>query len=218
MPDVSVPAASSDAGEAAALMSRRHGWLRFRATGERLPLRLDDDPAPWQGLLLDDHRRWYGPQVPSQVAGAFVLQYLLQVPAQTAAVAASVGLRVRALADLTFERGPGAVPRLVEVGDLVRTADEPFEVRLSRAERDYRTVAEPLARSYPSTRRMGSHQRSGMVSDMWAEAARDARTRAGDLPLGETRRISCCLIYALPGCHECAGCPRRSPPQDRAVP
>ena len=65
-------------------MSAAHGWLRFRETGRSLSHRLDEDPRPWQADILADHRRWYGPDAPAQVAGAFVLQYLLQVPAQAA--------------------------------------------------------------------------------------------------------------------------------------
>jgi hypothetical protein len=190
-------------------MSARHGWLRFRSTGRALPMGLHDDVRPWQAALLADHRRWYGPaDVPVQVSGAFVLQYLLQVPAHTAAGSAGVGVRVPRLAGITFELGPGGVPRLVETGELEPAGAEALEARLAQAEADYREVAEPLARAYVSTRRMSSRQRLGMVSDMWAEAARGVRVRAGDFTLGEPQRLSCCLIYALPGCVECAGCPR----------
>lgn len=190
-------------------MSARHGWLRFRATGRALPVGLRDDVRPWQAALLADHRRWYGPaDVPVQVAGAFVLQYLLQLPAHTAAVAAGAGVRVRRLAGITFELGPGGVPRLVETGELEPIGSEALETRLAQAELDYREVAGPLARAYIPTRRMSSQQRRGMVSDMWAEAARGVRVRAGDFALAEPRRVSCCLIYTLPGCVECSGCPR----------
>ena len=173
-------------------MSAAHGWLRFRETGRSLSRRLDEDPRPWQADILADHRRWYGPDAPTQVAGVFVLQYLLQVPAS--------------LADLTFDLGEGHAPRAVELGRL-----EPGEGRLEQdlagAEADYRAVAAPLADGYVSTRRMSSQQRRGMVDDMWEEAAGDVRARAGR-PRGRRRRVSCCLIYALPGCAECAGCPR----------
>jgi hypothetical protein len=190
-------------------MSTRHGWLRFRATGRALSVGLGVDVRPWQADLLADHRRWYGPaDVPVQVAGAFVLQYLLQLPAHTAAAAAGVGVRVPRLAEITFELGPGGVPRLVETGELEPVGSEALEPRLAEAESDYLEVAEPLARAYLSTRRMSSQQRLGMVRDMWAEAARAVRVRAGDIALAEPRRDSCCLIYTLPGCVECSGCPR----------
>lgn len=200
-------AASPEAGEAAARLSAAHGWLRFQSTGRPLPRRLTDDVADWQAGVLADHRSWYGADAPSQVSGAFVLQYLLQVPAHTAATAAGAGMRPRALADLTFALGSGGVPQLVEVGVLETSAGDLFE-RLERARADYRAVAEPLAHAYRSTRPMSSRQRLGMVTDLWAEAARAVRSGAGRFKLEEPRRISCCLIYALPGCVECSGCPR----------
>lgn len=190
----------------------RHGWLRFRSTDAALPLDLRVDPAPWQAAVLADHRRWYGPaDVPTQVSGAFVLQYLLQVPAHTGASAAGVGVRVRDLGALTFALGSGGVPRLVELGPLEPVGDLALRTALERAEADYLDVAEPLARAYTSTRRMSSQQRLAMVRDMWAEAARMVLVRAGEFALGEPRRSSCCLIYCLPGCVECAGCPRLTP-------
>ena len=187
-------------------MSAAHGWLRFRETGRSLSRRLDEDPRPWQADILADHRRWYGPDAPAQVAGVFVLQYLLQVPAQAASCAAAVGLRVASLAELTFDLGEGHAPRAVELGRLA-PGEGRLEQDLAGAEADYRAVAAPLADGYVSTRRMSSQQRRGMVDDMWEEAAGDVRARAGR-PRGRRRRVSCCLIYALPGCAECAGCPR----------
>jgi len=210
VPEHHTPAASPDAGEAAALMSARHAWLRFVATGRPLTHHLDDPVRPWQAAILADHHHWYGPDAPEQVSGAFVLQYLLQVPAHTAAGAAGIGMRVPVLGRLTFERGSGGVPCLVEIGAIEPVGGE-LEERLTRAEADYRAVAEPLARDYRSTRPMSSRQRLGMVTDMWAEAARTVRGGDGVITLDEPRRISCCLIYALPGCVECAGCPRRRP-------
>ena len=196
-----------DAGKAASRLSAVHGWLRFRSTGRPLPRRLTDDVAGWQAAVLADHRRWYGVDAPVQVSGAFVLQYLLQVPAHTAALAAAAGMRVRDLAVLSFELGPGGVPALVETGPLEQLAGG-LAHRLESAESDYRAVAEPLARAYRSSRRMSSHQRLGMVADMWADALRVAAPGALE---PDRRRTSCCLIYALPGCVTCSGCPRQGP-------
>ena len=117
-------------------------------------------------------------------------------------------MRVSRLHAVTFERDGGGVPRLVELGGLERAGDGALEAWLTRAEEDYREVADPLAAAYVSTRRMSTHQRAGMVGDMWAEAARAARGSVGAFTLGEPRRISCCLVYALPGCTECVACPR----------
>lgn len=190
-------------------MSARHGWLRFRSTGHPLSTRLDDDPRPWQAVIVATHRRWYGPDAPLQVAGAFVLQYLLQVPAHAAAAAAGVGMRLPGLPDLTVDLGPGGAPRLVELGAVEPAGVGPLEPRLAQAEADYLAVADPLARAYVSTRRMSTQQRRGMVTDMWTEAARAVRSTTGAFALAEPRRVSCCLIYALPGCVACSGCPRQ---------
>ena len=203
-------ATSPDPGEVAARLSAGHGWLRFQSTGTPLPRRLDDDVTGWQASLLADHHRWYGAEAPAQVSGAFVLQYLLQVAAHAAAGAATSRMRVPALPDLTFAVGEGGVPRLVEIPGFEPLAEADLGSRLTRAEADYREVGEKLAHAYVSTRPMSSRQRLGMVSDMWAEAARAVRMSAGEFVLGETRRISCCLIYALPGCVECSGCPRQA--------
>ena len=79
---------------------------------------------------------------------------------------------------------------------------------LTRAERDYRAVALPLATAYESVVRLGPHTRLALVDDMWVAARREAESAAGVLRPGVAPRGSCCLLYALPGCVECAGCPR----------
>ena len=59
--------------------------------------------------------------------------------------------------------------------------------------------------------RIGPHTRAALVDDMWSAARREAESAAGLLRPGVPLRESCCLIYALPGCVECAGCPRLRP-------
>ena len=191
-------------------MSRHHAWLRFTAGGDPLPLGLDADAdaRAWQAALGELHRRWYDGVAPPQVAAVFVLQWLLQVPAHTAAHAAVCGPWRARLDGLTFALGGGLVPGLVRLTELVAD-DGDLSRRMGRAEADYRSVAEPLARRYPSAVRLGPHTRSALVDDMWAAASREALAVTGaGLGLGVARRASCCLIYALPGCVECAGCPR----------
>ncbi len=134
-----------------------------------------------------------------QVASAFVLQYLLQVPAQTLAYAVRLGPWRVDPATLTFTLGPHGTPEQVRLAPPTPGLDATWEV----AERDYRRLAEPLATAYRSIVTIGSGTRLGMVDDLWAMAVRDA---TGD-PHVVARR-SCCFLYALPGCHECAGCPR----------
>lgn len=188
-------------------MSRRHPWLRFVAGGPRLPHDLGTDAVRWQDALNGLHRRWYDGIAPPQVAAVFVLQWLLQVPAHTAAHAAAAGPWRAALADLTFSVGAALVPDAVRLTGLVADPGD-LDERLGRAQADYRAVAEPLAHRYPSRVRLGPHTRSALVTDMWTAAAREAAAVAGHLRYDVPARASCCLVYALPGCAECAGCPR----------
>ena len=191
-------------------MSRRHAWLAFVAGGPALSRTLDTDPLPWQQRLTALQGRWYAVDAPPQVAAVFVLQWLLQVPAHTAAHAAAAGPWRAALPGLTFDLGPGLVPSTVRLTTLTPDAG-PLAERLDRAERDYRAVAEPVATAYPSAVRLGPHTRTALVDDMWAAARREAEGAAGLFRPGVPARGSCCLIYALPGCVECAGCPRLRP-------
>ncbi|HMM96930.1 (2Fe-2S)-binding protein [Phycicoccus sp.] len=188
-------------------MSARHAWLRFTAEGPPLARRVTDDPGGWQADLHALHRRWYDGDAPPAVAVVFVLQWLLQVPAHTAAHAAAAGPWRAALDTLTFSLAPSLVPDAVRLTTL--TTDEgDLDRRLDAAEADYRQVAGPLAEGYPSEVRLGPHVRAALVDDMWAAARREAEAAAGLLRPGALPRESCCLIYALPGCVECAGCPR----------
>jgi hypothetical protein len=187
-------------------MSRRHAWLRFVAGGPPLGSVVELDARGWQQAVLELHRRWYG-VAPPQVASAFVLQWLLQVPAHTAAHAAAAGPWRARVDGLTFSVGPSAVPDVVRLSGLVSDAGD-LAGRLDRAEADYRAVAGPLAREYASLVRVGPHARAAFVDDMWVAARREAEGAAGLIRPGVPERASCCLIYALPGCVECAGCPR----------
>ncbi|MBR7742690.1 (2Fe-2S)-binding protein [Phycicoccus sp. BSK3Z-2] len=187
-------------------MSARHAWLTFTA-GPALGHRPTDDPHDWQRALSALHARWYDGVAPPAVAAVFVLQWVLQVRAHTAAYAAATGPWRARLDGLTFVRGNALVPERVALSGLVAD-DGDLGARLDRAEEDYRAVAEPLAASYASPVRLGPRVRGGLVDDMWTAARRDAETVAGIVRPGVPARASCCLIYALPDCGECAGCPR----------
>lgn len=188
-------------------MSRRHAWLRFTAGGPALAHDPHEDTVAWQEALRVLQGRWYSVVAPPQVAAAFVLQWVLQVPAHAAAHAAAAGAWRADVSALTFTLGPSLVPDLVRLTTLVPD-DGPLAARLDRAERDYRAVAEPVARHFATTVRIGPHARAAFVDDMWAAARREAESAVGLLRPGTASRSSCCLIYALPGCDECAGCPR----------
>ena len=209
-PEHPTDAAPPDPAGAASSMSRRHAWLTFTAGGPPLHRSLDDDPRAWQQQLTTLQGRWYDLDAPPQVAAVFVLQWLLQVSAHTAAHAASSGPWRAALGGLTFDLGPSLVPSRVRLTALAPDAGTLTE-RLALAELDYRAVAEPVATAYPSVVRLGPHTRAALVDDMWVAARREAEAAAGLIRPGVAPRESCCLIYALPGCVECAGCPRLRP-------
>jgi hypothetical protein len=188
-------------------MSRRHSWLTFSATGPPLPHTLATDAVAWQRGLRSLQSRWYAVDAPPQVAAAFVLQWLLQVPAHTAAHAAACGPWRAEVHGLSFALDQALVPREVRLRGLVADTGS-LDERLIRAEGDYRAVALPLATAYESVVRLGPHTRLALVDDMWVAARREAESAAGVLRPGVAPRRSCCLLYALPGCVECAGCPR----------
>ncbi len=187
-------------------MSRRHSWLRFTTGGPPLPYDLRTGVRAWQDALDGLHRHWYD-SAPAQVADVFVLQWLLQVPAHTAAHAAASGPWRADLTDLSFSTGGALVPEAVRLTALVAD-DGDLGARLGRAEADYRSVAQTAAREYPSRVRLGPRVRSALVDDMWVAASREAAAAGGGVRYDLPTRESCCLIYALPGCTECAGCPR----------
>lgn len=189
-------------------MSARHGWLRFVTGGAPLARSLSSDPRAWQHDVSALQARWYDGVAPPAVAAVFVLQWLLQVPAHTAAHAAAVGpWRATGLETLTFSLGGALSPVEVRLGPLVTDA-RVLDARLDAAAEDYRDVAQLLARGYPSLVPLGPRTRAALVADMWEAARRDAEAAAGVLRPGVLARASCCLVYALPGCLECAGCPR----------
>lgn len=193
------------------MLSAHHAWLRFVAGGPQLPVGLRTDPLFWQDAVRGHHARWYHGIAPPAVSAVFVLQWLLQVPAHTAAHTAALGTwRALGLGRLTFALGPSAVPAVVRLEGL-ETAPGEQAARLDAAETDYRAVAEPIAARYVAPVRIGPHTRAALVDDMWTAARRDAERAAGAGPTPVPERASCCLIYALPGCRECAGCPRIRP-------
>ena len=156
----------------------------------------------------------YAVPSPPQVASAFVLQHLLSIPAQIAAFAAVSGPWTAELgtleeSPLSCELAPGLYPQRLGFVSVTPTDGE-LDARLIGARSAYRTLGRDIANAYDGGVRMSSLQRLGMVDDLWEMAAREARGAIG-VGLGPAvERSSCCFIFALPGCHECAGCPRLS--------
>ncbi|EAP98033.1 hypothetical protein JNB_13753 [Janibacter sp. HTCC2649] len=148
------------------------------------------------------------------MASAFVLQHLLSIPAQVSAFAAVTGPWLADLgtiddSGLSCDLAPGLYPQ--RLGFLRVTSAAPdLEERLVAARTAYRIVGLEIADRYDGGVKVSSQQRLGMVDDLWALAVREARGSLGQGVGPAVERQSCCFIYALPGCHECAGCPRLS--------
>ncbi|MFC7485595.1 (2Fe-2S)-binding protein [Knoellia sp. CPCC 206453] len=159
--------------------------------------------------------RLYADPSPPQVASAFVLQHLLSIPAQVSAFAAVTGPWLVDLGTLddsgiSCDLAPGLYPQ--RLGFLrVNRATADLEERIGAARAAYRDVGLEIADRYDGGVKVSSRQRLGMVEDLWEMAVREARGAVGQGLGAAVERQSCCFIYALPGCHECAGCPRLSP-------
>jgi hypothetical protein len=207
-------AAAPDPGAVASLLSHHHGYLSFTG-GNHLSTTLTSAFAfasDWQSLLTTHNSRLYAVPSPPRVAAAFVLQHLLSIPAQLAAFVALAGpwqvdLGTLDDARISCDLAPGLYPQ--RLGFLsVGPADADLETRLDGARTAYRSLGRAIAKDYPSRVRMSSQQRLGMVEDLWEMALREARASIAGEVAPAVERQSCCFIYALPGCHECAGCPR----------
>ncbi len=195
-------------------MSRHHGYLEF-VGGRTLSTSLTSafaNSAQWCQKLTAQNSSLYAVPAPPQVASAFVLQHLLSIPAQVSAFAAATGpwrvdLGTLEASGLSCDIAPGLYPE--RMGFLVvEPADPDPAVRANAARTAYLRLGREIASAYDVDVKMSTRQRFGMVEDLWEMALREARAATGGGWGPTVQRRSCCLIYALPGCHECAGCPR----------
>lgn len=143
---------------------------------------------------------------PPGMPSAFVLQYLIDPLATVIATAATRTPFVLSADPALWSTGLDPVylyPVAVQVrpGDHRRADDD--LARLDAARAGYVATARTIAQALPTPTKMSSRQRLGMVEDMWEMAL--ARLHGAPPP----ERESCCLLYALPGCAPCAGCPRQ---------
>lgn len=142
---------------------------------------------------------------PVGLPAAFVLQFILD---PLATVTATAALRTHWVLDpdpssWSLDLDPSYLyPVAVQIrAGAARGVADDLE-RHEAAWAGYRETGTAIATALPSPTRMSSRQRVGMVTDMWEQAlARSAGVAPG-------RRLSCCLMYGLPGCAPCAGCPR----------
>lgn len=171
-----------------------------------MPLHRAREVAP--GWIEDYHEVTLAQSgtVPPGMPSAFVLQYLLD-PLATVIATAAMRTPFALAADPTLwsvDLDPTYLyPVAVQVrpGGHRRVTDDMERHEVAYA--GYVTTAREIATGLPSPTKMSSRQRLGMVEDMWEIAL--ARL-VGAMP---PRRQSCCLIYSLPGCVPCAGCPRQ---------
>lgn len=198
-------------------MSQHHGYLTF-VGGKQLGTSLTSAFAfsrEWCTNLTHFNDRMYAVPSPPQVASAFVLQHLLSIPAQVSAFAAVTGPWLVDLGTLdesllSCDIAPGLYPE--RLGFLsVHPTTHDLEERLDGARTAYRALGREIAGAYDGGVKMSSLQRFGMVDDLWEMALREARGSTGHGLGPAVERRSCCFIFALPGCHECGGCPRLSP-------
>ena len=220
-PEHLTDAAPPDPAGAASLMSRRHAWLGFTAGGPALPQHRSpaDRRRRGSGGLTVLQGRWYDVVAPPQVAAVFVLQWLLQVPAAHRRPRRGRRAVARRPRRAHLRRSGRAWSRRVVRLTALEPDAGPLAERLDRAERDYRAVAEPRGRGLPGGVRARAARPAALVDDMWVgrPAARPSRLARAVRGPGVAPRESCCLHLRLPGCVECAGCPRlrqrRRPPR-----
>ena len=214
----------------ASLIGERLPWLRVSAPGPetpRLAWRWDalleaqaagaDPTRPWREALGASTAQQYAVPTPPAMPAAFVLQWVLEVPATVGAYAAVLGPWAADLsaASLSFELAPGTTSTPATSSSGVPPGPLRIrDARLQAARTAYQAIATPFAALYSPGVRLGPHQRHSMVADVWAIAVQRARQSVLQPPAPPVpERDSCCFIYTLPDAHECEGCPRlrRSP-------
>jgi hypothetical protein len=169
------------------------------------------------GAGLDPTREWreeYARQT-AEVSGhcppgmdlTFVLLFYCDVLATPAATAAALGPWVLDVSpeSVSFDLAhPWTHPGRVRLRRGAFRVVEDETQRHELARRSYDDHAQAFAAAYAPGSRLHAHARRALVDDSWAIALARATHAA------PPRRETCCLIYALPGAHECAGCPRLS--------
>ncbi|AKU18043.1 (2Fe-2S)-binding protein [Luteipulveratus mongoliensis] len=201
--------------------SRTSGWLSVVAVDGPLEIRCStvveeqrrglDPTGAWRDGCARDLQRQYGARVSPAVSATFVLQWYAGA---VASAMAHLAVASRYLLDMSPERlslglsAPGGYP--TEVG--VQPGPVSLEPRLRDREamlrRAYDLHVGEFAETYAADVKMSSQHRAGSVEDAWQSAWAAATRAALGWPTTDRWRASCCFIYALPGAHECARCPR----------
>lgn len=170
-----------------------------------------DPTAWWRESVGKAQERRYRHAAPPQVGAAFVMGWYLQVVATPLAFAAVLRdwLPDASPAALRFDLDDAEFYPVAESlgGEHIRRATHP-QLRMAQARKAYEEHAFRFAESYEPGVKMGSKQRYGLVRDTWAAMLDSARTSVLQEPSRLGMRESCCFIFALPGAHTCARCPR----------
>lgn len=168
-----------------------------------------DPLRAWVEALAAGTARQYACEVPATMPAAFVLQWALQVAAESGVqLATRQGLVVEPdLDDLSFALDPDQhYPVMALLRAQQPGGGPPVTDPLAAAHAAYLRAGTELALTYPSDAAFGAHQRRAMVADQWAMSLATERGEA------TPHRRSCCFIYVLPGVHECSVCPRLPDP------
>lgn len=171
----------------------------------------EDATRGWRQAFALTTARQHG-KCPPGMDLTFVLLFYCDVLATSAAYAAASGPWVLDVSPPAVEFGladPLQHPLRVGLRRGAFRVDEDPTTRGDAARAAYLAHADAFADGYAPGSRLSSHQRRGLVGDAWALAWSAASS--GPAPARE----GCCLIYALPGAHECAGCPRERPTSDQ---
>lgn len=168
--------------------------------------RASSDPlSGWRRALAEQQ----GSVARPHVAAAFVLQWWCESVATPVAYAAQLASVVLAAqgAGLGIELAPGLYPDrfVIDPASVSVSEVERKEACLEQGRAAYLSLVSDVVTAYAPDVRASTRQRWGIVEDVW----RTAVARAQDRP--DPRRVSCCFIYALPGMHPCAVCPRLGP-------
>ncbi|MGB3762138.1 MAG: (2Fe-2S)-binding protein [Ornithinimicrobium sp.] len=158
-----------------------------------------DATMAWRTVTHTSLSRAY-PTSPPAVAATFVAQWVLQ------SVACATLFAVEQQRPVARSTGPWIVldPQAGYPREVLVPAEAGATPRNTNPQAAYRELARAFIDGYRPGIPMSSRQRSGLVRDVWLSATRAA-------PSDVVLRQSCCLIFALPGLHCCAGCPRSGP-------
>ena len=150
-------------------------------------VRAGSDPlAPWRAALRAQLERRHDVTVAPHIPAAFVLQWWCEVAATPIAYAAQLGpwLLVPDPGGLGFELASGLNPDriVVEPGRTSLELDEDPGRRSARGRAAYGELVSEVAAAFAPGVKMSSHQRWGVVEDMWSVACRLASTRSSSSP------------------------------------